>query len=185
MAVEALQESSVQDQWGQICDQLKVEFGDVAFDSWLKPLTLGSCNEGIVNICVPTRFMRNWVITHYSEQIHKIWEKKNPQIKEVKFVVQAVQEEAKSGLYNPSCRSLLKKISSSPAPQNIYQSGAASLNAAEYQSSDSSLSVPLNPQYTFDNLVVGKAPRARFKNSVMFHLYFCVFTPVLSLERHT
>ena len=156
MAVEALQESSVQDQWGQICDQLKVEFGDVAFDSWLKPLTLGSCNEGIVNICVPTRFMRNWVITHYSEQIHKIWEKKNPQIKEVKFVVQAVQEEAKSGLYNPSCRSLLKKISSSPAPQNIYQSGAASLNAAEYQSSDSSLSVPLNPQYTFDNFVVGK-----------------------------
>lgn len=156
MAVEALQESSVQDQWGQICDQLKIEFGDVAFDSWLKPLTLGSCNEGIVNICVPTRFMRNWVITHYSEQIHKIWEKKNPQIKEVKFVVQAVQEEAKSGLYNPSCRSLLKKISSSPAPQNIYQSGAASLNAAEYQSSDSSLSVPLNPQYTFDNFVVGK-----------------------------
>ena len=62
MAEEVYRESSVQDQWGQICDQLKVEFGDVAFDSWLKPLTLGSCNDGIVNICVPTRFMRNWVI---------------------------------------------------------------------------------------------------------------------------
>ena len=37
MAGEALQENSVQDQWGQIRDQLKVEFGDVAFDSWLKP----------------------------------------------------------------------------------------------------------------------------------------------------
>lgn len=156
MAEEALQENSVQDQWGQICDQLKVEFGDVAFDSWLKPLTLGSCNNNVVNICVPTRFMRNWVITHYSDQIHKIWEKKNPNIKEVNFVVQAVQEEAKSGLYNPSCRSLLKKISSSPAPQNIYQSGASSLAANDFQTSESSLSVPLNPQYTFENFVVGK-----------------------------
>ena len=136
MAGEALQENSVQDQWGQIRDQLKVEFGDVAFDSWLKPLTLGSCNEGIVNIYVPTRFMRNWVNS-------------------ICFSLQAVQENAKNGLYNPSCRSLLKKISSSPAPQNIYQSGAASLNNAEYVS-DTSLSVPLNPQYTFDNFVVGK-----------------------------
>lgn len=157
MAEEAYLESLVQDQWGQICDQLKVEFGDVAFDSWLKPLTLGSVSDGVVNICVPTRFMRNWVITHYSDQIHRIWERKNPQIKQVNFVVQALQDErASSGLHNASCRSLLKKISSSPVPQNIYQSGAASFSANECVNGDTSLSVPLNPQYTFENFVVGK-----------------------------
>lgn len=129
MAEEAIKNNdSVQDQWGQICSQLKIEVGETAFDSWLKPLTLGSFNDGVMNICVPTRFMRNWVITHYSDRIHKIWEKKNPAIKNVNFVVQAVQEEV-HGLYNPTCRSLLKKISSSPAPQNIYQSGASSLIA--------------------------------------------------------
>ena len=149
-------EEAVQDQWGQICSQLKIEVGETAFDSWLKPLTLGSFNDGVMNICVPTRFMRNWVITHYSDRIHKIWEKKNPAIKNVNFVVQAVQEEA-HGLYNPTCRSLLKKISSSPAPQNIYQSGASSLIANNNDTNlNDSLSVPLNPQYTFDNFVVGK-----------------------------
>ena len=161
MAEEAIKNNeSVQDQWGQICSQLKVEVGDTAFDSWLKPLTLGSYSEGTMNICVPTRFMRNWVITHYSDRIHKIWEKKNPEIKAVNFVVQAVQDEA-HGLYNPTCRSLLKKITSTPAPQNIYQSGASSLtaNCNEVNSgldSQQSLSVPLNPQFTFDNFVVGK-----------------------------
>lgn len=159
MAEEAINNnSSVQEQWGQICSQLKVEVGETAFDSWLKPLTPGAFNDGIMNICVPTRFMRNWVITHYSDRIHKIWEKKNPAIKSVNFVVQAVQDESK-GLYNPSCRSLLKKISSSPAPQNIYQSGLNSVlaNSNEFQANtDQSLSVPLNPQYTFDNFVVGK-----------------------------
>ena len=91
------------------------EVGETAFESWLKPLTPGTFNNGVMNICVPTRFMRNWVITHYSERIHKIWEKKNPAIREVNFVVQAMQESgvatAGTGMYTPSCRSLLKKIS--------------------------------------------------------------------------
>ena len=166
MAEEALldTESSVQDQWGQICSQLKNEVGETAFESWLKPLTPGTFNNGVMNICVPTRFMRNWVITHYSERIHKIWDKKNPAIREVNFVVQAMQESgvatAGTGMYTPSCRSLLKKISSSPAPQNIYQSGVNSLNANSNEfvagNTDQSLSVPLNPQFTFDNFVVGK-----------------------------
>ncbi len=153
-----MENSSVQDQWGQICSQLKNEVGETAFDSWLKPLTLGSFNNGVMNICVPTRFMRNWVITHYSDRIHKIWEKKNPAIKEVNFVVQAVNDDAKSGLFNPTCRSLLKKITTTPSPAHIYQSGASAVigNVNESFSSSDSLSVPLNPQYTFDNFVVGK-----------------------------
>ena len=104
MAEQAiLSTDSVQDEWGQICSQLKTEVGDTAFESWLKPLTPGTFNDGVMNICVPTRFMRNWVITHYSDRINKIWEKKNPAIKSVNFVVQAIQEES-HGLYAPSCR---------------------------------------------------------------------------------
>lgn len=149
-------EISVQDEWGQICSQLKNEVGETAFDSWLKPLSVGNFDNGTMNICVPTRFMRNWVITHYSDRIHKIWERKNPQIKNVNFVVQTVQEENK-GMYTPACRSLLKKISTTPTPQNIYQSGISAVAVNDsVSSSDSSLSVPLNPQFTFDNFVVGK-----------------------------
>lgn len=157
MAEEAMiNDNSVQDQWGQICSQLKNEVGDTAFESWLKPLSLGSFSDGVMNICVPTRFMRNWVITHYSDRIHKIWEKKNPAIKNINFIVQATREETPS-LYNPTCRSLLKKITSTPAPQNIYQSGINSIIANNNDGAlNDSLSVPLNPQYTFENFVVGK-----------------------------
>ncbi|MFR1032044.1 MAG: DnaA N-terminal domain-containing protein [Alphaproteobacteria bacterium] len=72
--------NSVQDQWGQICSQLKTEVGDTAFDSWLKPLT-GSFNDGVMNICVPTRFMRNWVITHYSDRSTKSGRRRIPKSK--------------------------------------------------------------------------------------------------------
>ena len=141
---------TVQNEWGQICSQLKQEVGEKAFDSWLKPLSVSSFNSGIMNISVPTRFMRNWVITNYSDRIHKIWEKKNPQIKEINFVVQAADED-----------SLLKKISTSPAPINIYSPEKAKAHIendyVSYSESNQSLSVPLNPQYTFENFVVGKS----------------------------
>ena len=159
MTEEAIvSDSSVLDQWSQICDQLRTEVGDTAFDSWLKPLTIGSFSNGTMNICVPTRFMRNWVITNYSDRIHKIWEKKNPAIKNINFIIQAGQETTLSkGLYSPTCRSLLKRVSSSPMQQNVYQSGFNSIIANTNDGSlNDSLSVPLNPQYTFDNFVVGK-----------------------------
>jgi chromosomal replication initiator protein len=160
MAEEAIvNDNSVWDQWGQICEQLKVEIGETAFDSWLKPLTIGAFNEGTMNICVPTRFMRNWVITNYSDRIHKIWEKKNPAVKNINFIVQAGQENNEiKGLYNTTDHSLLKKIKTSPLPQNIYPAGNLATTVANTNegSLNDSLSVPLNPQYTFDNFVVGK-----------------------------
>ena len=157
MAEEAMSnnEVSVQNQWEQICSQLKLEFGETAFDSWLKPLSIGSFNDGVMNICVPTAFMKNWVITHYSDRIHKIWENKNPNIKKVNFMVQTVNT-INSGNHDTS---LLKKISSTPTPQNFYASNYANaVNFNEYilPEGTSQLSAPLNPNYTFDSFIVGK-----------------------------
>ena len=161
MASEAINinNEEVQNEWGQICSQLKQEVGEKAFDSWLKPLSISSFSGGVMNICVPTRFMRNWVITNYSDRIHKIWEKKNPEIKSINFIVQAPDEQI-SGIHS-SIPSLLKKISASPAPSNVYPSGFNSLVAdnngyTNFSDPNQSLSVPLNPLYTFDNFVVGK-----------------------------
>ena len=157
MAEEAMSnnEISVQNQWEQICSQLKLEFGETAFDSWLKPLSIGSFNDGIMNICVPTAFMKNWVITHYSDRIHKIWENKNPNVKKVNFMVQTVNTVTN---HNHDT-SLLKKISSTPTPQNFYASNYANaINFNEYVHPEgaSQLSAPLNPAYTFESFIVGK-----------------------------
>lgn len=102
-------------QWNQICSQLKMEFGETAFDSWLKPLTVGDFSNGVMNICAPTAFMKNWVVTHYSDRINKIWEQQNPNIKKINFIVQTGFSDRRS-----VDTSLLKKISSTPTPQNIY-----------------------------------------------------------------
>ncbi len=159
MAEEAINKDNaiISDEWNQICNQLKTEFGETAYDSWLKPLSIGSYSSGVMNICVPTPFMKNWVLTHYADRIHKIWERRNPDIKKINFIVQSFN------LGNSSFRatdsSLLKKISSTPTPQNLYMPEfEKASNSNNYGAHDSfaQLSAPLNPAYTFDSFVVGQ-----------------------------
>ena len=151
----------VDTQWNQICGQLKTEFGATAFDSWLKPLTVGDFNNGEMTICAPTAFMKNWVIAHYADRINKIWEQKNPSIKKVNFIVQSSFKDRKT-----LDTSLLKKVSLTPTPQNIYGCNinsrdfglvaGASLANDTVKSNAFNNAAPLNPNYTFENFVVGK-----------------------------
>lgn len=162
MAEEALvsEERTVDTQWGLICNQLKTEFGATAFDSWLKPLTVGDFNNGVMNICAPTAFMKNWVVTHYADRINKIWEQQDPSVKKINFIVQNGLSDRRS-----VDTSLLKKISSTPTPQNIYgcsiNSSSFGLVAGANLANDAAINTstansPLNPNYTFENFVVGK-----------------------------
>ena len=148
-------------QWEQICGQLRTEFGATAFDSWLKPLTVGDINDGEMSICAPTAFMKNWVVAHYADRISKIWEQQNPSIKKVNFIVQTGFKDRRS-----VDTSLLKKISTTPTPQNIYGcninsssfglvSGASLANDTVKNNAFNN-AAPLNPSYTFENFVVGK-----------------------------
>src|SRR3546814_1848917 len=45
-------------QWARIRGRLRAEYGEAAYRSWLKPLTLQGLDESRVRIAVPTRFMR-------------------------------------------------------------------------------------------------------------------------------
>ena len=169
---------SINEQWNEICSQLKMEFGETAFDSWLKPLSVSSFDNGVMSICAPTAFMKNWVIAHYSDRIHRIWERKNPDIKQVQFVVQNLANHESSLQINDT--SLLKKIKSNPTPQNFY-----GLNSAANTYSDNEyFASKLNPAYTFDNFVVGKtnefayAAARKVAESKTFLSIRCFYIPV-------
>ena len=146
----------IMEEWPQVCSQLKTEVGETAFESWLKPLTPSSIDNGTLNINVPTRFMKNWVATHYSDRIKKICGKKNPNIVNVSFVVQTVQSQHKD-------KSLIKQIKTTPAPapvgftENIITNSNISTEwISDTDSRRQPISAPLNPNYTFDNFVHGK-----------------------------
>ena len=78
---------SLDQQWARVSDRLKDEVGETAYRSWLKPLTIGELKGGEISITVPTRFMRDWVLTHYADRIRALWSGENPRVQSVDIVV--------------------------------------------------------------------------------------------------
>ena len=70
-------------EWDRVKTRLKQEFGETAFKSWVKPITPTAIHDGEVELAVPTRFMRDWIATHYGERIRALWSGENPSVRRI------------------------------------------------------------------------------------------------------
>ena len=60
-------------EWENILSHLRAEVGETAFQSWLRPMRLRGFDSGVVQISVPTRFMRDWAVAHYLDRLRNLW----------------------------------------------------------------------------------------------------------------
>ncbi len=81
-------EASVEAQWARVRAKLRAEYGDAAFKSWFKPLTLMSVENGEVRIAVSTRFIRDWVRNHYGDRLRTLWQAENKGVRAIDFTIQ-------------------------------------------------------------------------------------------------
>jgi chromosomal replication initiator protein len=128
-------------EWDRIKNRLKKEFGDSAFKSWVKPIVLDGMKNGEVELAVPTRFMRDWVMTHYADRIRALWSSENPSVKRISIKVSTgVSAPAPSAPQRASAA----QLPTPPTPQRATVPFGSELSAS------------LDPRYTFANFVVGK-----------------------------
>lgn len=130
--------------WNDVHKALRSEFGETVFRSWLKPLTLQACYHGTLEVSVPTRFMRDWIQTHYAKRILEMCGQKNPEIKRLEIVV--VQNMV-------SLEEAAEKTKPAKSNQNGKGHEAPVLDG---QTDPFELASPLDARFTFDSFVVGK-----------------------------
>ncbi|WP_029009511.1 chromosomal replication initiator protein DnaA [Azospirillum halopraeferens] len=171
--------ASLDQQWARVRGRLKDEVGEIAYRSWLQPLSVAGLRGGEVRIVVPTRFMRDWVLTHYADRIRALWAGENPEVQAIDVIVASGQlPPVPAGADDEPPGAPSRAADPVPAapvmPAAPY--GAGSYTAGPYGlpstgspgASDESpatdavmevqatLSAPLDPRFTFDNFVVGK-----------------------------
>jgi len=125
--------------WAAVYKELRDEFGEAVFRSWLKPLTLQAYYHGTLEVSVPTRFMRDWIQTHYSKRVLEMATAKFDDIKRLEIVVVQTAQASENAEEE---KKLLKSNENKQAP-------AAFEDPFE-------LSSPLDARFTFDSFVVGK-----------------------------
>ena len=124
--------------WSKIYEQMREEFGEAIFRSWLKPMALQASYHGTLEVSVPTRFMKDWIQSHYAERIREMCTAANADIKRLEIVV----------VHTPSSFD-------EPAP-TAEAAKAIKANVNE-MAEKLELSSPLDPRFKFDTFVVGKS----------------------------
>ncbi len=130
--------------WGRVLGHLKDEVGETAYRSWLQSLRVERIDAGEAVIAAPTRFLCNWVATHYADRLLALWRIENPAVDRLSLIVdpQVATRLPESGR--------VAEVSGAPA------AAAEPASPAEIADDKGYLSAPLDVRFTFENFVVGK-----------------------------
>ena len=130
--------SKINEGWERSLSILRAEIGEATFKSWFKNIQFGGFVGSKLTLLVPTRFMRDWIESHYLERISSILSK---ELREVKSVVIDI-----------SSINLADSTDSSKDQENKI---GVSMKASESLLDHNSVGAPLDERLSFENFVVG------------------------------
>ncbi len=77
--------------WAAIRAQMRDEFGERTFASWLEPLMLAGAEGSEIVMALPTHFTCEWVRNNFLERLRGLWTAALPEVRSVRLVVRAAQ----------------------------------------------------------------------------------------------
>ncbi len=122
--------------WEAIKQELRHRFGDAIYRSWIAGLGFEGINGEQAILTAPSRFIREWFINNYQEVACELFNQGNPAIHGIDVLVR------------PQANIEAKIVNADVANQAANQ---LDMNLLD------SVGAALDPRYTFDNFVVGKA----------------------------
>ena len=131
------------DAWERIRARLRAELGEATFASWLAPLDLVEIDGDQVTLGVGTRFLRDWIASHYAHRIAALWAAERPQIQSARIAIHAGQPLAGED-----------ELHTASQPPPARPRGNAGARAHDGVLAD--LGSPLNGRFTFREFVVGE-----------------------------
>jgi len=126
-------------QWGRVRGRLQSEVGDVEYRTWLRQMSLGGLNGDEVTVRLPTRFLRDWVRTHYGDRLNALWQAENRRVRRVDIRVG-------DGAFGDGPA---EPVAIAPPPIAVHA-------VSERGDARAETAVALDPRFTFECFVVGK-----------------------------
>jgi chromosomal replication initiator protein len=119
--------------WSKIASELKKSLDKDTFQNWIKPINFESQLDNTLTLSVPTRFLRDWIIKNYASVIKR------------SYLDQGVTVDKLSIIVKENNNRII------PGTEVVYQD-----NEDDEDTYYDDISAPLDPQFTFDNFIVGK-----------------------------
>ena len=127
--------------WQKVQNQLKAEYGEATFKSWLSKISFVSAESHTLIIVAPTKFIREWISTHYSENIKIFWQNFDDSITDLEIRIAN------------SSANIVSSANINSANLDIYEEKNIVETTNFYKNYD--LTSVLDSRFTFNNFVVG------------------------------
>ncbi len=139
---------NLKDQWNSVLKKLNTEYGNEIFNSWIKNITIKNLDDDILYFTVPTRFIRDWITSHYLDKIIFFLNQENQQIKRVKINID-----------NSLSANML----------NLDKSGASSDHVNVFTNKKNFVDDwPLDERFKFEKFIVGSSNELAFASAKRF-----------------
>ncbi|WP_159996122.1 chromosomal replication initiator protein DnaA [Roseomonas sp. 18066] len=159
----------VAEAWARIRGRLREEVGEVEYRSWLRQMTLAAIEGEEAVILLPTRFLRDWVRSHYGDRLRSLWSGESLGVRRVDIRVAPdsrpleAPDAATPGSLSAGGLAEGGLAGAAPAPRAtqatlaLAEPASSPPRGAESRSdARSDWAAPLDPRFTFDSFVVGK-----------------------------
>lgn len=149
--------------WQPIAELLSQKLGQVAFDSWIKPLKVANDQEaGSLNLEAPTKFMKDWVVRNYSQEIlNSVTEVIGQSLTlNISVNAEAAAPITPSSVSNPAKPATPKKEAAPKAVEEKKKQVSAPTTVSKPEKKQvftTRNGMVLEPKFTFDNFVTGKS----------------------------
>jgi len=145
--------STDQERWRRVRDRLRSELGEDVFTSWFGRMELETVDKGVVRLSVPTRFLRNWIQSHYSERVLTKWQEEEPEATRLELSVRSAAIRplvAKPKAPEPSMPPREVRDGMAGGPERRASVPFMSVHEALGGS-------PLDPRLTFESFIIGRS----------------------------
>ena len=129
------------EQWARVRARLQAEVGEAEYRAWLRHVALVGIDGDEVTMRLPSRFLRDWVRSHYGDRLEALWQAEDARIGRVVIRV---------GAGAPA----LTAARPAPPPEPVVV--ALPARPAAPRTADERPETGLDPRFAFDSFVVGK-----------------------------
>ncbi len=144
-----------QERWSRVKGRLKAEVGDDIFSSWFARMDLEAVDNDTAKLSVPTRFLKSWIQSHYSDRVLNCWQAEEERVRRIELTVRS----AATRQFLPKAKPD-EAAHATPEPRPLKPQGSGeqrSLIAPVSAAHEALGGSPLDPRLTFDTFLVGRS----------------------------
>jgi chromosomal replication initiator protein len=78
-----------QERWLRVKEKLRAEVGEDIFQSWFARMDLERIEVNTAHLSVPTRFLKSWIQSHYTDRVMACWQGENADIQKIEVSVRS------------------------------------------------------------------------------------------------